>query len=288
MSVQTRADGHTSCERRKQKGKEAVGLQDAQCSGSKHTPLGLGWWLVPPAASANDADPCDRWSSPWGWGDGSSLCQHQQMMLTLVTRGPQGKQNQTWTSLAHSCAQSSSLLTHFSSRLWANLNLENFLWILTSVKSIFKKGSTLGFLLLYFLLYAIQRRAGRAHFQHHIRNPLHLEWLLHLKSLKWVLIQNSITPRALCNVAFYVNPFLRICRPVNERNMRSIICGIKGVGNPGWGMAGAISPSDARMDLTENLRCLRSSLNIVALWFQLRIGDPCFLSQGRWRPVFSF
>lgn len=227
-------------------------------------------------------------SPPWAWGDDSSLHQHQQMMPTLVTSGPQGKQNQTWTSLASSCAQSSSLLTRFSSRLRANLELENFLWILTSVKSILKKGSTLGFLLLYFLLYAIQRRAGRVHFQCHIRNPLHLEWLLHLKSLRWVLIQNSITPRALCSVAFCVNPFLCVCHPVNEMNMRSIMHGIKGVGNPGWGMAGAISPSDAKMDLTENLRCLQSSLNIIALWFQLRAGDLCFFFHGRWRPAFSF
>lgn len=97
---------------------------------------------------------------PRGWGDDASLHQHQQTMLTFVTCGPQGKQNQTWTSLAGRGAQSFSLLTPFPSRLRANLKLENFLWILTSVKSILKKGSTLGFLWLYFLLYAIQRRAG--------------------------------------------------------------------------------------------------------------------------------
>lgn len=115
---------------RKEKGQEASWLQDAQCSGSKHPALGLGWRL--------------------------SLHQHQQMTPTLVTSGPQGKQNQTWTSLAGSCAQSSCLLTRFSSRLRADLELENFCGYWPLSKAYWKRAPHLVF--FCFISYYMQYR----------------------------------------------------------------------------------------------------------------------------------
>lgn len=108
----------------------------------------------------------------------------------------------------------------------------------TFVKSVFKKEHHARLLLSYFLLYTIQRTAlldsGKVDFQFHIRNSLNLQWLLHLKSLRYVLIQNSIKVRKLPGQCGLRRQSLFIYTSLSKRNENEsyIMYCIKDMGNP--------------------------------------------------------